>query len=63
MNMHWESLWFEIPRLALGMQWYVFVNTGATPPYDCWILGTEPLLENQCGLLLGARSVVILVGM
>lgn len=63
MNMHWESIWFEIPRLPLGMQWYVFANTGATPPHDSWIPGTEPLLENQCGLLMGDRSVVILVGM
>ncbi|NDJ21797.1 glycogen debranching protein GlgX [Nostoc sp. B(2019)] len=62
MNMHWESNWFEIPGLPQGMQWHVFVNTGATPPEESWYPGTEPVLENQFGLLIGGRSVVILVG-
>ncbi|NET70242.1 MAG: glycogen debranching protein GlgX [Sphaerospermopsis sp. SIO1G2] len=62
MNMHWESLWFEIPGLPPGMNWHVFANTGATPPQDSWQPGTEPMLENQSGLLMGDRSVAILVG-
>ncbi|HEY9814071.1 MAG TPA: glycogen debranching enzyme, partial [Candidatus Sericytochromatia bacterium] len=62
MNMHWEALWFEIPGLPPGMQWHIFANTGATPPEDSWQPGTEPLLSNQQGILLGDRSVVILVG-
>ncbi|MBD2772700.1 glycogen debranching protein GlgX [Iningainema tapete] len=62
MNMHFCSHWFEIPGLRDDMKWYVFVNTGATPPEDIWEPGTEPLLENQSGLLLGSCSVVILVG-
>lgn len=61
-NMHWEAHWFETPGLPSGMQWYVFANTGATPPQDAWIPGTEPLLEHQQGLLMGDRSVAILVG-
>jgi glycogen operon protein len=62
MNMHWEAHWFELPGLPPGMQWHIFANTGATPPEDSWEPGTEPLLENQYGLLLKDRSVVILVG-
>ncbi|MBW4427851.1 MAG: glycogen debranching protein GlgX [Nostoc desertorum CM1-VF14] len=62
MNMHWESHWFEIPRLPQEMQWHVCVNTGATPPEESWAPETEPLLQNQHGLFIGDRSVVILVG-
>jgi glycogen operon protein len=62
MNMHWESMWFELPGLPLGMNWHIFANTGATTPHDSWQPGTEPMLENQSGLLLGDRSMAILVG-
>lgn len=62
MNMHWESHWFELPQLHPGMKWRVFANTGVTPPQDSWEPGTEPVLENQSGLLIGDRSVAILVG-
>ena len=62
MNMHWEAHWFETPGLSTGMQWYVFANTGASPKEASWEPGSEPLLENQAGLLLGDRSVIILVG-
>lgn len=61
MNMHWEAHWVELPGLPPGMQWHIFANTGATPE-DSWEPGMEPLLENQYGLLLGDRSVAILVG-
>ena len=62
MNMHWESHWFAIPGLPLSMQWHVFVNTGCSSPGDCYEPATEPLLPNQSGILVGDRSVVILVG-
>jgi isoamylase len=61
-NMHWESHWFEIPGLPPGMQWNVFANTGVNPPQDSWTPGAEPRLDNQQGIFLGDRSVVILVG-
>jgi isoamylase len=62
MNMHWEAHWYELPGLPIAMQWHMFANTGCTPPEDIWEPGSEPILENQSGLLLGDRSVVILVG-
>lgn len=62
MNMHWEAVWFNIPGLRDGMKWHVFANTGAPSPNDIWEPGKEPILDNQHGILLGDRSVVILVG-
>lgn len=61
MNMHWEAQWFELPGLPDGLRWHVSTNTGAPAPQDIWEPGEEPLLENQSGILLGDRSVVVLV--
>ena len=62
MNMHWESHLFELPDLPFGMQWHVFANTGCNPPEDCYEPAREPLLPNQLEILVGDRSVVILLG-
>ncbi|MGB3405511.1 MAG: glycogen debranching protein GlgX [Microcoleaceae cyanobacterium] len=61
MNMHFSAQWFELPGLPTGTNWHVFANTGCISPEDCFEPGTEPKLDNQSGLLLGDRSVVILV--
>jgi glycogen operon protein len=61
-NMHHEAHWFEIPSLPSPKQWYVFANTGVDAPDDSWLPGSEPRLATQEGLLLGDRSLVILVG-
>jgi glycogen operon protein len=61
MNMHYESLWFELPAPPVGQAWHVFANTGAAPPEDIHPPGQEPRLENQSSLLIGDRSVVILL--
>ncbi|MBD1210967.1 MAG: glycogen debranching protein GlgX [Ignavibacteria bacterium] len=62
MNMFWEPLWFEIPELDGKRKWHVFLNTGANEPNDIYDVGREPVLPDQHGLLLGSRSVVVLVG-
>lgn len=62
MNMHWDAHWFELPGLPAGVHWHIAANTGAPTSQDSWEPGTEPKLDNQSGLLLGDRSVVILVG-
>jgi isoamylase len=62
MNMHWDGHWFELPRLPEGKNWHVFANTSVTSPEDVWETGHEPILDDQNGILLGDRSVVILVG-
>jgi glycogen operon protein len=61
-NVHWESHWFDLPGLPAGMQWHVAANTGAPSPDDSWAPGQEPPLPDQGGLLVGDRSVVVLVG-
>jgi isoamylase len=61
-NTHWEAHAFELPRLPAGMAWHVFVNTSAPDNLTSWDVGQEPMLTNQQHFLMGARSVVILVG-
>ncbi len=62
MNMYWDPFTFELPGLPQEMQWHVFANTGATPPDDCYEPGSEPMLSDPYSILVGGRSVVILVG-
>jgi glycogen operon protein len=62
MNMHWEGQWFSLPGLPEGMQWFVAANTGVPAPEDAWDVGQERQLEDQAGILLGDRSIVVLVG-
>ena len=62
MNMHWENHWFELAATARWMLWHVFVNTSMPAPQDIWEPGCEAELDDQRSILLGARSVVILVG-
>ncbi|WP_205703890.1 glycogen debranching protein GlgX [Candidatus Chloroploca sp. Khr17] len=59
-NMYWDALPFELPGLPEGMHWHLFANTGAVP--DAYEPGSEPRLEPQHEVLIGGRSVVILVG-
>jgi len=61
-NMHWHSHHFELPGLPPGMAWHVFVNTACPSPEESWEPGTEPRLDHQSSILLGDRSVVVLVG-
>jgi isoamylase len=60
-NTHWEGHYVELPGSPEGKPWHVFANTGANSPEDIWEVGDEPILSNQAGLLVGPRSVVILV--
>ena len=62
MNMHWESHSFELPKLPMHHHWYVFANTALATPEDIREPGKEPILPDQSNLLIGDRSVVILVG-
>ena len=62
MNMHWEMHGFELPGLPQNKSWHVFANTDMSPPYDIVELGKEVQFENQGEILVGSRSMVILVG-
>jgi glycogen operon protein len=62
MNMHWEAHGFELPRLPEGMKWHVFANTGMESPNDICEPGMERLPESPDGVLVGPRSIIVLVG-
>jgi glycogen operon protein len=62
LNMHWDTLRFELPDLPHGMHWYVFANTHAPPPEDSWPPGKEPFLSHQHEFPVAGHAVVILVG-
>lgn len=61
LNMYWEALPFGLPAPPPGCRWHVFANTGMPPPNDVCEPGEELPLENQQDLLVGGRSVVVLV--
>ena len=61
-NMHWEMHGYELPQLPQDMAWRVFANTGVPTPQDIFEPGEEPLVENQQEVLVGPRSIIILVG-
>jgi glycogen operon protein len=59
MNMHWDSLDFELPAVQ-DRRWYRGVDTAQPPPYDISDPGAEPeVAGNTC--TVQARSVVVLV--
>jgi len=61
MNMHWEMHGFELPSPPPGERWHVFANTDVAPPHDIWDVGSEQPLDNEYEVLVGPRSVVVLV--
>ena len=61
MNMHWDAATFGVPRARQDSSWRVFANTGAAAPDDVFSPGAEPALPED-HILVGPRSVVILVG-
>jgi glycogen operon protein len=59
MNMHWEPLYFELPRVT-GRRWLRAVDTGLSRPEDIPASGREkPISERECRV--DWRSVVVLV--
>ncbi len=61
MNMHWDMHGFEPPRLPPQRRWFVFANTAMAPPQDIAEPGKEAPLD-QDEILVGPRSIIILVG-
>jgi glycogen operon protein len=60
-NMHWETLEFELPAPPHSQQWHVSANTDMPAPEDAWEPGQEPPLADQGRILVGSRTLVILV--
>jgi isoamylase len=62
MNMHSESLDFELPGPpTAGQTWHVAVNTALSAPGDIHEPGREAPLSDQARTSVGGRSVVVLV--
>jgi isoamylase len=61
LNMYWDGLPFQLPEPSMGSQWRVAVNTGMQSPYDIYDSAEAPLLENQREVIIGARSIVVLI--
>lgn len=60
-NSHWEGHGFELPKLPEGLGWYVFANTDMPEGQDIFGVGKEMILENQDSILVGSKSIIILV--
>jgi glycogen operon protein len=61
-NMYWDGLRFELPDLPPELRWHVAVNTSMPSPYDISPAGEEVLLSDQHEVIVGGRSIVVLVG-
>jgi glycogen operon protein len=61
MNTYWDGLPFRLPDAGGGNVWKVAVNTSMPSPQDIYELPDAPRLENQDEVIVGGRSVVILV--
>ena len=62
MNMHWEDHVFALPALPPSVYWLLFVDTHESAPKHIFEPGREPELKDQHYMIIGARSVVIIVG-
>ncbi|MCS5421213.1 MULTISPECIES: glycogen debranching protein GlgX [Psychrilyobacter] len=61
MNSHWKTHGFELPVLPGEKSWYVAVNTDMPSGEDFWPQGKEQKLKNQKKILVGSRSVIVLI--
>lgn len=61
-NMYWDALDFNLPQLSENRKWYVAMNTAMAHPETFYPHNEEPVLNNQYSFIVGARSVVVLVG-
>lgn len=61
-NMYWDALDFNLPQLSENNKWHVAINTAMAHPETFYLRNEEPLLDNQNSFIVGARSVVVLIG-
>jgi isoamylase len=62
MNSYWDALYYELPSLPNGRNWYLAVNTDMPTGEDIYDIGKEPKLDDQGRFLVGGRATVILIG-
>jgi isoamylase len=61
MNMYWEALPFHPPRPMVGDSWRVVVNTSMPAPEDIRDVADARRIENQEQVIVGGRSIIVLV--
>jgi isoamylase len=61
MNMHWESLDFELPSPPAGGKWHIAANTAVPSPDDIYEPGHEPPLIDSAKIRVGGRSMIVLI--
>lgn len=62
MNSYWDALYYELPALPVGREWYIAANTDMPEGEDIFDIGKEHRLADQTRFLVGGRSTVILIG-
>ncbi len=60
-NMYWDGLPFELPAPPENAQWHVVANTSMPSPEDIYSPGMEPWLSNQQEIIVGGRSIMLLM--
>jgi glycogen operon protein len=60
--MYWDALDFDLPQLSENRKWHVAINTAMAHPETYYPHNEEPVLNDQHSFIVGARSVVVLVG-
>ena len=60
-NMYWGGLTFGLPAPPKDTKWHVVVNTGMPSPEDIHALGMEACLDNQHEIVVGPRSIIVLL--
>lgn len=61
-NLHWESQVLALPNLPKGKKWFVVADTSKDAENDWFEEGNEQLLEEQKGVTVSPRSIIILQG-
>lgn len=61
-NMHWEKHSFALPNLPKGQKWALVADTSKPMGSDWFPENEEQILEEQMGIEVNPRSVVILRG-
>jgi glycogen operon protein len=60
-NMYWDALPFQLPRPRQGADWRIVVNTGMASPEDICDTSEALPLGNPNEIIIGSRSIVILI--
>lgn len=61
-NLHWEKHVLALPNLPKGQKWFVVADTSKGAGADWFEEGKEQLLEEQRGVAVSPRSIMILQG-